>query len=627
MDRFLCSIISQYIDIHLRSKPIQTLVPKKINFKENLSALQFVPLFFKKVKNVSPSLFYLNIALRIIDAIIPVAQLWVAKQIIDQIVEQIGSGDKSLDKVLLLVALEFGLAILSDIMNRIINLCDGLLGDKYSNASSVEIIKKTAELNLEQLEDPTFYDKLERARQQTSNRVSLLSNILAQFQDIIVISSLLVGVVLFEPWLLLLLIFSILPTIINEIKFSGTSYSLSRSWTQERRELDYLRYAGASDVTAKEVKLFGLSGYLAKRFEELADKYFNASKKLAIQRSFWGSSFNILGTSAYYVAYLLIIFRTISGILSIGDLSFLSGSFNRLRSKLQGFFIRFTSITESSMYLQDYFEFLALTNSDPPADQLVQVPKKILKGFEFRNVGFKYPNTERWVVRNLNFNIGAGEKMAFVGENGAGKTTLIKLLLRYYDPTEGTILLDDVDIKCFDRTSYQQYFGVIFQDFVKFELTLRENIAVGKIEALSDDIVIAEASEKSLADQVIQIVPNGMEQQLGRRFRNGVELSGGQWQKIALARAYMKDAEVLILDEPTSALDARAEFEAFKRFIALTVGKTAVIISHRFSTVRMADRIIVLKDGALLEQGSHDDLLSKNGLYAELFNLQAEGYQ
>ena len=570
MDRFLCSIISQYIDIHLRSKPIQTLVPKKINFKENLSALQFVPLFFKKVKNVSPSLFYLNIALRIIDAIIPVAQLWVAKQIIDQIVEQIGSGDKSLDKVLLLVALEFGLAILSDIMNRIINLCDGLLGDKYSNASSVEIIKKTAELNLEQLEDPTFYDKLERARQQTSNR---------------------------------------------------------RSWTQERRELDYLRYAGASDVTAKEVKLFGLSGYLAKRFEELADKYFNASKKLAIQRSFWGSSFNILGTSAYYVAYLLIIFRTISGILSIGDLSFLSGSFNRLRSKLQGFFIRFTSITESSMYLQDYFEFLALTNSDPPADQLVQVPKKIMKGFEFRNVGFKYPNTERWVVRNLNFNIGAGEKMAFVGENGAGKTTLIKLLLRYYDPTEGTILLDDVDIKCFDRTSYQQYFGVIFQDFVKFELTLRENIAVGKIEALSDDVVIAEASEKSLADQVIQIVPNGMEQQLGRRFRNGVELSGGQWQKIALARAYMKDAEVLILDEPTSALDARAEFEAFKRFIALTVGKTAVIISHRFSTVRMADRIIVLKDGALLEQGSHDDLLLKNGLYAELFNLQAEGYQ
>ena len=231
------------------------------------------------------------------------------------------------------------------------------------------------------------------------------------------------------------------------------------------------------------------------------------------------------------------------------------------------------------------------------------------------------------MVRNLNFNIGAGEKMAFVGENGAGKTTLIKLLLRYYDPTEGTILLDDVDIKCFDRTSYQQYFGVIFQDFVKFELTLRENIAVGKIEALSDDVVIAEASEKSLADQVIQIVPNGMEQQLGRRFRNGVELSGGQWQKIALARAYMKDAEVLILDEPTSALDARAEFEAFKRFIALTVGKTAVIISHRFSTVRMADRIIVLKDGALLEQGSHDDLLSKNGLYAELFNLQAEGYQ
>lgn len=611
----------------MRSKPLQTIVPKKINFKENLSSLQFVPLFFKKVKAVSPGLFYLNIALRIVDAIIPVAQLWVAKQIIDQIVGQIGSGEKGLESVLLLVLLEFGLAILSDIMNRIISLCDGLLGDKYANASSVEIINKTAELNLEQLEDPTFYDKLERARQQTSNRVSLLSNILAQFQDIIVISSLLIGVVIFEPWLLLLLVFSILPTIINEIKFSGTSYSLSRSWTQERRELDYLRYAGASDVTAKEVKLFGLSGYLAKRFEELADRYFNANKKLAIHRTIWGSLFNILGTSAYYGAYLLIIFRTLTDLLTIGDLTFLSGSFNRLRSKLQGFFIRFTSITESSLYLQDYFDFLALTNNDPPADQLIPVPKKMVKGFEFRNVGFKYPNADNWVVRNLNFNIGAGEKMAFVGENGAGKTTLIKLLLRYYDPTEGAILLDGIDIKRFDRTIYQQYFGVIFQDFVKFELTLRENIAVGKIDALSDDAIIAGASEKSLADQVIHLLPNGMEQQLGRRFRNGVELSGGQWQKIALARAYMKDAEVLILDEPTSALDARAEFEAFKRFIALTVGKTAVIISHRFSTVRMADRIIVLKNGALLEQGSHEELLLKNGLYAELFNLQAEGYQ
>ncbi|HSI69208.1 MAG TPA: ABC transporter ATP-binding protein, partial [Gillisia sp.] len=537
-------------------RPKTTLEPNKINFRESFASLKFVPRFFKEIRKVNPLLFYTNLLCRTVNAILPVLMLWVGKLIIDEVVLQIAEGGGDLDRLWILVAAEFGLAILSDLLSRGISLSDALLGDQYSINTSVKIIRKTSEINLDQLEDSEFYDKLERARQQTTGRVGLMSNILTQGEDIIVILSLLAGVVAFEPWLIILLVVSIVPTIINEIKFSGTSYSLARSWTQERRELDYLRYAGASDVTAKEVKLFGLSDYLALRFKNLSDKYYIQSKKLAKQRAAWGSFFNVIGTAAYYGAYVFIIFRTVAGIFSLGDLTFLSGSFNRLRSKLQGFFTRFTQITESALYLQDYFEFLDLKYTDKEeAEGKLPLPEKINKGFEFKDVGFKYPKSDIWVVRHINFDLKAGEKLAFVGENGAGKTTLIKLLLRFYEPTEGEILLDGIPVKEYDQTAYQQYFGVIFQDFVKFELTIRENIAMGEIGEINNQERIDRASEKSLANEVINAVPRGYDQQLGKRFKQGKDLSGGQWQKIAIARAYMKDAEVLILDEPTSALD------------------------------------------------------------------------
>lgn len=608
-------------------RPKKSLEANKVSFKGSFESLRFVPRFFKEIRKVNPVLFYANLLSRTVNAVLPVIILVVGKLIIDEVVLQISAEIKDLERLWWLVGAEFGLAILSDLMSRAISLTDGLLGDQYSIDTSVRIIKKTSELNLDQLEDAEFYDKLERARQQTTGRVGLMSNILTQAEDLVVIFTLLAGVVAFEPWLIILLVVSVVPTIINEIKFSGTSYSLARSWTQERRELDYLRYAGASDVTAKEVKLFGLSNYLADRFKNLSDTYYLMSKKLAKQRAGWGSLFNVIGTGAYYGAYLLIVFRTVAGIFSLGDLTFLSGSFNRLRSKLQGFFTRFTAITESALYLQDYFEFLDLKYSENSEKEKLALPKKIKKGFEFKNVGFKYPKSEAWVVRNINFELKAGEKLAFVGENGAGKTTLIKLLLRFYEPTEGEILLDDIPVKEYDQTQYQQYFGVIFQDFVKFELTLRENIAMGEIEEIQNQKRIDSAAEKSLANEVVSGLPRGYDQQLGKRFKQGKDLSGGQWQKIAIARAYMKDAEVLILDEPTSALDARAETEAFDRFIKLTEGKTAVIISHRFSTVRIADRIMVLKNGAVLEIGTHKELMENDKLYAELFNLQAQGYQ
>ncbi len=599
---------------------------EKIKLKDAAKSLKYLPRFFGQVWHSSPAMFASNIGSRLLAAVIPVVMLWLGKLIVDEIVTLQGAEVRDMTMLWYYIGAELILVIVTSVLSRVISLTDGLLGDKYSYATSIALIQKSSELQLAQLEDSEIYDKLERARRQTINRIVLLSGLLTQGQDLIMVISLLGGLIYFEPWLILLLLLSVVPSILNELKFSGTSYSLVRSWTQERREMDYLRYAGASDVTAKEVKLFGLADYLSERFKKLADTYYIANKKLAVDRTVWGLVFSTLGTAAYYGAYVLIALRTVAGILTLGDLTFLSSSFSRLSSNMASLFTRFASMTESAMYLQDYFEFLDL-NIEQEDKEYLPMPADVRKGFRFENVGFKYPGSDQWVMRGLSFELRAGEKLALVGENGAGKTTLIKLLLRFYDPTEGTIYMDGVDVAEYDRAEYQKMFGVIFQDFVKYDLSLKENIAVGKIDEIENTPRIDAAVEKSLANEVRDILPAGYEQQLGKRFRSGTELSGGQWQKIALARAYMKDAEVLILDEPTSALDARAEYEAFQRFIGLTESKTSVIISHRFSTVRMADRILVLQDGQMLEHGTHDELMRNDQLYSELFSLQAAGYQ
>lgn len=598
----------------------------KISLSQSLEALKYLPRFISEIRHSGGGLFWTNFIARLLSSGIPILLLWVAKLIVDEVILQVSLETKALNQLWIYVAIEITLAISSDLLRRLVNLTDGLMGDKYSNDSSVKLIRKTKEVDLKDLEDPNFYDKLNMARTQTAGRINLMSNVLNQFQDIIVITSLMVGLIVYEPWLILLLVASVIPAFINEFKFSSSSYSLSRSWTSERRELDYLRYIGANDRTAKEIKLFGIADFIAKRFARLSDSYYNANKKLAIQRTIWGSVFNILGVVCYYGAYVLIIIKTVASIITIGELTFLSSSFNRLRNSLQNVFTRFTKITESALYLQDYFEFIDLDIKEDIGFDVRPLPEEITQGFEFRNLHFSYPGADVEVLSGLNLTIRAGEKMAFVGENGSGKTTLIKLMLRFYDPTSGEIYLDGVDVRHYDRAAYQQLFGVIFQDFVRYEFTIGENIAVGKIDEIKNQAKIEAAADKSLAADVVEDLPNKYEQQLGKRFKSGKDLSGGQWQKIALARAYMKDARVMILDEPTSALDARAEYEAFQRFIALTQGKTSVIISHRFSTVRMADRIMVLKSGKIIELGTHEELLDQSGLYAELFELQAAGY-
>ncbi len=598
----------------------------RIDLKDSFKGWRSIPRFFSEIYRAAPGLFLINTIARFLKAFSPVVLLWIGKLIIDEIVRLLEVGAADIDQLWVFVGIELGVALLSDLLGRVVNLTDGLLGDLYSNSSSERIIRKAQELTLEQLEDPEFYDKLERARTQTNSRVNLMSNVLGQAEGLLSVSSLIAGLIYFEPWLIFLLILSVIPSFINEIKYSSDRYSLARSWTSERRELDYLRYIGANSQTAKEVKLFGLTGFIAKRFKNLAHEYYLLNRKLAIRQSVFGGLFNLLGIISYYGAYVLIIYQTLGGFLTLGELTFLSGSFNRLQGSLQSFFSRFTRISESALYLKDYFDFIDLKIPVPELEP-IPMPEKIRTGFEFKDVHFTYPGAASPTLKGISFTLKAGEKMAFVGQNGAGKTTLIKLVLRFYEPTKGTILLDGTDISRFDKQAYRERFGVIFQDFFRYEFTIRENIAVGNIDALEDTPLIQEAARKSLADQVIAELSGGLEQQLGRRFNRGQDLSGGQWQKVALARAYMKDAEVMVLDEPTASLDARAEYEVFKRFIALTKGRTSIIISHRFSTVRMADRILVLEDGRILELGTHEELLQKDALYAELFRLQAAGYQ
>jgi ATP-binding cassette subfamily B protein len=603
-----------------------------VSVRERAAALRHLPAFLKLIWQTSPALTLGNVALRLVRAAVPLAMLYVGRLILDDVVAltELPAASRSLSPVFGLVGLEFGLVLLTDALGRGVALLDSLLGDLFANVSSVRLMRHAAKLDLDQFEDSTFYDKLERARRQTLSRSVLMSQVLAQGQDAVTLVLLAAGLVAFQPWLLGLLLLAVVPAFLGESHFNERSYSLSHSWTPERRELDYLRQTGASDETAKEVKIFGLSEFLINRFETLSDQFYRQNKALALRRAGWGTVFAAVGAAGYYGAYLYIIGRAVQGSISIGQLTFLAGSFARLRGLLEGILSRFSQVADGALYLQDFFEFFQITPRivRPAAAQAVRpFPRPIQQGFTFEDVGFKYKNAEKWALRHLSFELHAGEKLALVGENGAGKTTLVKLLARLYDPSEGRILLDGHDLREYDPAELRQEIGVIFQDFVRFQLPAGQNLAVGRISERQNQTRIEQAAHQSLADTVIAKLPQGYDQMIGRRFNGGVDLSGGEWQKIALGRAYMREAQLLILDEPTAALDARAEYEVFERFKELTQGKTAVLISHRFSTVRMADRILVVENGRVQEIGSHEELLANNGRYAELFQLQAAGYR
>lgn len=600
-------------------------------------ALRNVPPFLGLVWRTSPFLTVSTLVVRLLRALLPVMTLYVGKLIIDEVVRVAGGGaaggldawrsDGRLHQLALLLAAEFALAVASDVLGRVTSLIDGLLAERFSIATSVRLMEHAATLDLQDFEDSESQDKLERARRQASGRMALMSQLFSQAQDAVTIVSLAAGLALFTPWLILLLLAALVPAFLGEAHFSAKGYALAYTRTADQRTLDYLRRTGASAETAKEVKIFGLHSFLIDRYRQLATDYYRDTRALAVSRAWWGTLLTTIGTLGYYGAFAYLAWRTVAGDFSIGDLTFGAASFRRLRGLLEGLLAGFSQLAGQALYLDDLFSFfdLAPAITSPPNPRPFPIP--IRQGFVFEDVGFRYPGNEQWAVRHMNFTLKAGEVLALVGENGAGKTTLVKLLTRLYDPTEGRILLDGYDLRAYDLDAVRANLGVIFQDFVRYDLTAAENIAVGRMSQRDDRARIEAAAQRSLADEVVKKLPKGYDQILGRRFRGAVDLSGGEWQKLALARAYMRDAQLLVLDEPTAALDARAEFEVFERFKELMHGKTGVLISHRFSSVRMADRILVLVDGTVEASGTHAELLAQRGRYAELFELQAAGYR
>ena len=598
---------------------------------ERLAALKHVPPLVQLVFQTHRGYTLAILLLRVVRSFIPVAVLWIGKLIIDAVIAGVAAvhAGRAADWRYLaaLVAIELGIAVVGEGLARLSSLLESLLGDLFGNRLSVQLMEHAATLDLAQFENAEIYDHLERARRQTTGRIGLFTLLLGTAQDLITLVSLASVLLVQLPWLLLLLTIAVVPAFLGEAHFASLGYSLLFQWTPERRSLDYLRYMGASDESAKEVKLFGLSSFLVGRYSELSDKFYEENKKLAVRRNIVSTLLVTIGTLGYYGAYAVIIYRTVLGAFTIGTLTFLAGSFRQSRDLIQRVLLALSQIYEQSLYLSDLFTFFDVRPTVVSKPGARPVPRPIATGFRFENVGFRYPGSQRWAVRHLTFSFEPHERIALVGENGAGKTTLVKLLARLYDPDEGRILLDGVDLREYDLESLRKNTGIIFQDFVRYDFLLRENIGVSQVEALGDDARIREAARRSLADSVAQRVPQGFDQMLGRRFDNGVDLSGGEWQKVALARAYMREAQVLILDEPTAALDARAEYEVFLRFAELTKGRMAVLISHRFSTVRMADRILVLQGGELVDDGTHEELVARGGLYAELFSLQAAGYR
>jgi ATP-binding cassette subfamily B protein len=611
----------------------------KPTWRERFAMLRFVPRLLRMVWETHRGYTVAMAVLRIVQSVVPVSLLWIAKLIIDEVVMLAARGG-STRHLWMLVITELAIAVAGELLARVTSLIDSLLSELFTNRMSIRIMEHAATLDLHQFEDPKFYDHLERARQGTSGRYALLAQLVGIGQAVLTLISLTAALATQVPWLLVLLVAAVLPTFLGETKFAALSYSMMFRRTPARRQLDYVRLVGASNQTAKEVQLFGLAPWLIGRYRALSERFYAENRALAIKRTVVTSGLSFVGTAGYYGAYAIVLLRAVSGAISIGTVTFLAASFRQSRQLIQQLLMTTSGIYEQTLYLKDLFEFFDMQPTIASRPDARAVPRPIRDGFAFEDVGFRYAGSDGWAVRHVSFTLRPGERIALVGENGAGKTTLTKLLARLYDPSEGRILLDGVDLRDYDVADVRRAIGVIFQDFVRYDMRFDENVGVGEIDTVREYLdrergtepaepppPIATAADKSLASTLLPRFPGAYGQMLGRRFDEGVELSGGEWQKVALARAYMRDAQVLILDEPTASLDARAEYDVFIRFNELMAGRMAVVISHRFSTVRMADRIIVLEKGEVVEQGTHAELVERGGLYAELFAMQAEGYR
>jgi len=572
----------------------------------------------------SPRLTVLLGALTLVGAALPLAVAWVGKAIVDSAVAH------HRETTVRYVLLELALVVAQAAVIRGLGLVRSVLGARLGLDINVRILEKALTLELRHFEDPDFYDRLTRARREASLRpISVVTESFQLVQNALTLLGYAGLLVSFSPWAVVGLLLAALPATVAEMRFSQQAFRL-RNWrSPDSRRLLYLEYVLANDDHAKEVKLFGLGPMLLDRYRSLGETFYREDRQLAVRRAGWSYALSLVATLAFYGCYAVVAIAAATGTLSLGLMTLYVVAFRQGQQAFQSILTALGGMYEDNLYMSNLFEYLAIPTGRPaPAPPLPAAAPGVEQGIRFEDVGFRYPDSEAWALRHVSLLIPRGQSLALVGQNGAGKTTFIKLLTRLYTPTEGRILLDGIDLAAWDEAALRGRLGVIFQDFNQYQLRFRENVGVGSVEHLEDVLRVERAVEQGGAGEVLSSLGAGLETPLGRWFKDGVELSGGQWQKVALARAFMREeADILVLDEPTASLDAEAEHAIFQRFRELARGRTTILISHRFSTVRMADRIVVIEHGQLVEQGTHAELMALGGRYAHLFTLQAKGYQ
>ena len=600
---------------------------QKEAWKNRLAALKEAPLVWRLLRDAAPAAVYGTIFLRVIGGLAPLGMLYAAKQIMDLITAATKGQSADAGALWFWVGVEFGLAGMSQVIGRGVDFLDGVVADRFSHSLGLKIMRHAATLDLASFEDPAFHDLLERARAQSTDRIGMLTSTGWLLQRVVMLVSLVGGIVYYYPWLLGVLVLCVVPAFLVESHFAFLGYTQAHSITPVRRAMDYFLALGSGRTAAKELKMFGLAPHLEGKYQELSTDIIGKNQRLARRRLAWGALFALLAAAGYYGSYAYLVREAFAQRITLGSFTFLVGALGGFNSHLQTIFGLFSDIADQSLFLQDLVAFFREKSRMRLTDAPSLPPRPIQSGLEFENVTFRYPGSDKPVLDNLSLRVERGQRIAVVGENGEGKTTLVKLITRLYDPVEGRILLDGRDLKEFDIDELRKEFGIVFQDFVRYDLTARENIAAGEIGSLGNDEKLWDACRRSNAAEFVETFPGKLDQMLGRRFDGGVDLSGGQWQRIALARAFLRDGQILILDEPTASLDPLAEAEVFEKFAELTKDRTAIFITHRLSTVRMADRILLLSGGKIAEDGTHDQLVEAGQQYAKLFEIQASSYR
>jgi ATP-binding cassette subfamily B protein len=588
-----------------------------------------VPKALGLVWDATPGYAAANVLLTVVQGGLPAVAIWFTKAIVDGVVTAARVQTQAqTEHVLVLVALWFAVQLLSSLLGTLQQLVSSLQSDLLSNHVSLLLIEKANTLDLAHFENPKFYDKLENARGQASYRPNqLLFQLFGLLRSAITLLSVIGVLGALSWWLVLLVVVISVPSLIHQAKYGRQFFTLQTGRASDQRRLHYLSWLLTTDTPVKELRIFGLHQTLLERYRTIFQKFYKENRSLTVRRTSSQFLLGALGTVLAGVTYGYVVMLTIAGRLTIGQLTLYYQAFQQSQAQLGSLVTGIATTYENALFLSDLFEFLSYAPELKLPANPVSVPSPIRQGIALENVSFAYPGTDKWVLRNVSFTILPGQSVALVGANGAGKTTLVKLLARLYDPASGRITIDGIDLREFDPVELRTRIGIIFQDYLRYQLTVRENIGFGRVEAMQDSSRLEQAATQAGADRVVAGLPEGYATPLGRWFHDGQELSTGQWQKMALARAFMRDADLLVLDEPTASLDVQSEYEVFQAFAQLTAGKMAVLISHRFSTVRMAQHIVVLENGEVLEAGSHDELMAREGRYAELFRMQAASYQ